>query len=331
MKVKKLHWLHFSKENSFCILQLRCLLEVQHWRLQRQHGSGPRHRRKTSAEKKEGLCFPAFKGYLGESKKSWFLRIKAAICFSFMFDSACWWLWGWNVGKAPATIASEMLRPKKTKEDAVDSVISLHLHMLRNEVNVVQAKRFMHGHYRATWIWNTNLLEDNQYGGGLASSFTIYDFHSFSLGILLAGAQGLERLWGTVSAFYIILCRSAPSAQAQTQILRELFFHIPDVMFQVTGLQYAFSGSFFSDVNEAQTHAMITIDRFHEFDTFGKGVEDIWQWDTRNQTKMTDDSGCPVLWQAVKMCQGLFETEIKTHHTPVLQRQNIWKFVKIKK
>jgi len=46
-------------------------------------------------------------------------------------------------------------------------------------------------------------------------------------------------------------------------------------MFQVTGLQYAFSGSFFSDVNEAQTHAMITIDRFHEFDTFGKGVEHI--------------------------------------------------------
>jgi len=28
---------------------------------------------------------------------------------------------------------------------------------------------------------------------------------------------------------------------------------------------------------------------------------------------------------------GTFETEIKTHHTPVLQRQNIWKFVKIKK
>lgn len=117
----------------------------------------------------------------------------------------------------------------------------------------------------------------------LASSFMISDFHSFSLGILIAGAQGLERLWGTVSAFYIFFCRSAPSTQAQTQIWLELFFHIPDVMFQATGLQYAFSGSFFSDVNEAQTHAMITIDRFHEFDTFGKGVEHIWQWDNEIQ------------------------------------------------
>ena len=41
----------------------------------------------------------------------------------------------------------------------------------------------------------------------------------------------------------LFFCGSVPS----TQIL--------DVMFQVTGLQYAFSGSFFSDVNEAQTHA----------------------------------------------------------------------------
>ena len=208
--------------------------------------------------------------------------------FHARFRIPCWWLWGWNVGKAPATIASEMLRPKKTKEDAVDSVISLHLHMLRNEVNVVQAKRFMHGHYRATWIWNTNLfLKDNRY-----DSVWRWPLHPVSWFMILIHflwafcLQVLKDLRGYEARFLLFICffcRSAPSTQAQTQILRELFFHIPDVMFQVTGLQYAFSGSFFSDVNEAQTHAMITIDRFHEFDTFGKGVEHIWQWDNEIQ------------------------------------------------
>ena len=115
-------------------------------------GVAPATAAKRAPKKKKGCAFPHSKDILENRKRCGFCESKQLYVFlscSIPHADDCE---VWNVGKAPATIASEMLRPKKTKEDAVDSVISLHLHMLRNEVNVVQAKRFMHGHYRATWI-----------------------------------------------------------------------------------------------------------------------------------------------------------------------------------